>query len=56
MGVLVRPSLGVMEQIGTTDALVKVANLNIGLPDTLAYCDEAEFAKGFKGRWLSSRE
>merc|ERR1712178_36901 len=33
---------------GAKDALCKIANLNIGLEDTLAYYDEAEFAAGFK--------
>merc|ERR1712227_809924 len=33
---------------GAKDALCKVAKLNIGLEDTLAYYDEAEFAAGFK--------
>merc|ERR1712227_993415 len=33
---------------GAKDALCKVAKLNIGLEDTLAYYDEAEFSAGFK--------
>jgi hypothetical protein len=37
-----------MEFMGAKDALCKVANLNIGLEDTLAYYDEASFATGFK--------
>jgi len=37
-----------MEFMGAKDALCKVANLNIGLEDTLAYYDEASFAAGFK--------
>merc|ERR1719221_2374023 len=34
--------------MGAKDALCKVANLNIGLEDTLAYYDEATFSVGFK--------
>merc|ERR1719223_986597 len=34
--------------MGAKDALCKVANLNIGLEDTLAYYDDASFAAGFK--------
>eukprot|EP00438_Fugacium_kawagutii_P023664 Skav206428 [mRNA] locus=scaffold292:632099:648782:- [translate_table: standard] len=35
-------------QTGAKDALCKIANLGIGLPDTFAYYDPAEFAAGFK--------
>ena len=42
------PSPDVMEKMGAMDALCKVANMNIGLPDTFAYYDEAEFCKYFK--------
>merc|ERR1719313_1049265 len=48
LGKQVWPSPDVMEFMGAKDALCKVANLNIGLADTLAYYDEAEFAAGFK--------
>jgi len=48
LGIQVWPSPDVMEQMGAKDALVKVANLNIGLEDTLAYYTENEFAAGFK--------
>jgi hypothetical protein len=37
-----------MEFMGAKDALCKVANLNIGLEDTLAYYSEETFADGFK--------
>jgi glutathione synthase/RimK-type ligase-like ATP-grasp enzyme/predicted nucleic acid binding AN1-type Zn finger protein len=47
-GVQVWPSPDVMEQMGAKDALVKVASLNIGLEDTLAYYTESDFAAGFK--------
>merc|ERR1719373_929764 len=48
MGIQVWPSPDVMEFMGAKDALCKVANLNIGLPDTLAYYDPASFSEGFK--------
>merc|ERR1719329_1016748 len=48
MGIQVWPSPDVMENMGAKDALCKVATLNIGLEDTLAYYSEAEFAAGFK--------
>merc|ERR1712022_35358 len=48
LGIQVWPSPDVMEKMGAKDALCKVAKLNIGLEDTLAYYDEAEFAAGFK--------
>merc|ERR1712050_517216 len=47
-GVQVWPSPDVMEFMGAKDALCKIANLNIGLEDTLAYYDEKSFAEGFK--------
>jgi len=47
-GKQVWPSPEVMEQMGSKDALVKVARLNIGLEDTLAYYTPEEFAAGFK--------
>merc|ERR1719401_3310969 len=37
-----------MEKMGAKDALCKVANLNIGLEDTLAYYTQEEFSAGFK--------
>merc|ERR1719267_216311 len=48
LGIQAWPSPDVMEKMGAKDALCKVAKLNIGLEDTLAYYDEAEFAEGFK--------
>jgi len=47
-GIQIWPSPDVMEQMGAKDALCKVAKLNIGLEDTLAYYTEAEFSAGFK--------
>merc|ERR1719238_2350675 len=47
-GIQVWPSPDVMEKMGAKDALCKVAKMNIGLEDTLAYYDEAEFGAGFK--------
>merc|ERR1719456_177399 len=48
LGIQVWPSPDVMEFMGAKDALCKVANLNIGLEDTLAYYDETSFSEGFK--------
>jgi len=42
------PSPDVMEKMGAKDALCKIADLHIGLEDTLAYYDEASFAAGFR--------
>merc|ERR1711998_439858 len=42
LGKQVWPSPDVMEKMGAKDALCKVAKLNIGLEDTLAYYDQAE--------------
>merc|ERR1719197_2392818 len=47
-GIQAWPSPDVMEFMGAKDALTKIAHLNIGLEDTLAYYDEASFAEGFK--------
>ena len=47
-GIQVWPSPDVMEKMGAKDALCKIADLNIGLEDTLAYYDPDEFAAGFK--------
>jgi len=47
-GMQVWPSPDVMEFMGAKDALCKIANMSIGLEDTLAYYDPAEFAAGFK--------
>merc|ERR1719297_19973 len=47
-GIQVWPSPDVMEFMGAKDALCKIANLNIGLEDTLAYYDELSFSTGFK--------
>merc|ERR1711871_1853305 len=48
LGIQVWPSPDVMEFMGAKDALCKIANMNIGLEDTLAYYDPADFAAGFK--------
>merc|ERR1719355_294314 len=48
LGKQVWPSPDVMEFMGAKDALCKIANLNIGLPDTLAYYSADDFAAGFK--------
>ena len=48
LGIQVWPSPDVMEFMGAKDALCKVATLNIGLEDTLAYYTAEEFAAGFK--------
>jgi len=47
-GVSVWSSPDVMTKMGAKDALCKIANLEIGLPDTLAYYTPEEFEKGFK--------
>merc|ERR1719333_1728131 len=47
-GKQVWPSPDVMEFMGAKDALCKIAKLNIGLEDTVAYYAEADFATGFK--------
>ncbi|CAE7747000.1 hace1 [Symbiodinium pilosum] len=47
-GIQVWPSPDVMEKMGAKDALCKVATLNIGLEDTLAYYSPEDFAAGFK--------
>jgi len=56
LGIQVWPSPDVMEFMGSKDALTKVAKLNIGLEDTLAYYTPEEFVEGFKKRWPSSPE
>ena len=48
LGIEVWPSPDVMEKMGAKDALCKVATMNIGLEDTLAYYSPDEFAAGFK--------
>jgi len=48
LGIQVWPSPDVMELMGDKDALCKVATLNIGLEDTLAYYESADFSAGFK--------
>ena len=48
LGIQVWPSPDVMEFMGAKDALCKVATLNIGLEDTLAYYSPEDFAAGFK--------
>jgi len=47
-GVQVWPSPDVMEFMGAKDALTKIKDLSIGLPDTLSYYDEESFKAGFK--------
>ncbi|CAK9064936.1 Uncharacterized protein SCF082_LOCUS33351 [Durusdinium trenchii] len=47
-GKQVWPSPDVMTNMGAKDALCKIADLSIGLPDTLAYYSPEEFAAGFK--------
>lgn len=47
-GKLVWSSPKVQTQMGAKDALVKIAHLNCGLKDTLAYYSPAELALGFK--------
>merc|ERR1719390_306012 len=47
-GIQAWPSPDVMEFMGAKDALCKIANLNIGLEDTLTYYEEAAFIEGFK--------
>jgi len=42
------PSPDVMEFMGAKDALTKIRNLNIGMPDTGTYYSEEEFVTGFK--------
>ena len=48
MGKEIWPSPDVMEKMGAKDALCKVATMNIGLEDTLAYYSPEEFSVGFK--------
>jgi len=48
LGIQIWPSPDVMEFMGSKDALTKVAKLNIGLEDTLAYYSPEEFIEGFK--------
>ncbi|CAE8613485.1 unnamed protein product [Polarella glacialis] len=48
LGIQVWPSPDVMEFMGAKDALCKIATMSIGLEDTLAYYDPADFAAGFK--------
>jgi len=47
-GVPVWSSPAVQTQLGAKDALVKIKDMSCGLPDTLAYYDEAALKKGFK--------
>merc|ERR1712038_1538545 len=42
------PSPDVMEFMGAKDALTKIRNMNIGMPDTGTYFEAEEFAAGFK--------
>merc|ERR1711968_329645 len=47
-GIQVWPSPDVMEQMGAKDALTKIADMNIGLADTLSYYEPDTFIEGFK--------
>merc|ERR1712151_121536 len=47
-GVPVWSSPAVQTQLGAKDALVKIKDMNSGLPDTRAYYDEAALIEGFK--------
>ena len=47
-GKLVWSSPDVQTKMGAKDALCKIANMNCGLVDTLAYYTEEELTKGFK--------
>merc|ERR1712203_826875 len=42
------PSPDVMEFMGAKDALTKIRNMNIGMPDTGTYFEAEDFAAGFK--------
>merc|ERR1712110_655431 len=42
------PSPDVMEFMGAKDALTKIRNLNIGMPDTGTFFEPDDFIKGFK--------
>merc|ERR1719299_86692 len=42
------PSPDVMEFMGAKDALTKIKDLNIGMPDTGTYYTEEEFKAGFR--------
>merc|ERR1719313_2476726 len=48
LGIEVWPSPDVMEFMGAKDALTKIADLHIGLEDTLSYYTEDAFTAGFK--------
>merc|ERR1712087_34528 len=48
LGIPVWSSPDVQIQMGAKDALCKIAHLNCGLPDTLAYYSDQEFISGFK--------
>ena len=48
LGIPVWSSPDVQIQMGAKDALCKIAHLNCGLPDTLAYYDSDSFITGFK--------
>jgi len=47
-GVPVWPSPDVMEFMGAKDALTKIKDMNIGMPDTGTFYDAESFAAGFK--------
>merc|ERR1719164_414797 len=48
LGKQVWPSPDVMEFMGAKDALTKIKNLNIGMPDTGTFFEAEDFIKGFK--------
>jgi len=45
----------VMEKMGAKDALCKIAKLNIGLEDTLAYLTRSRLPRASRRPWPSSR-
>ena len=47
LGIMVFSSPDVQIKMGAKDALCKIAHLNVGLPDTLAYYTPEEFTAGF---------
>jgi glutathione synthase/RimK-type ligase-like ATP-grasp enzyme len=47
-GIQVWPSPDVMEYMGAKDALTKIKDLEIGLPDTLSYYEAEAFKAGFQ--------
>merc|ERR1719258_592340 len=52
-GIQVWPSPDVMEFMGAKDALTKIKDLNIGLPDTLSYYEEVRSRRASRSAWPS---